>query len=52
MSYAELYHHESVSLGSDETPENLARFQSEILVMQERWGAKLLNDKAYNPILL
>lgn len=49
--YAELYHHESVSRGFDDTPEKRARSAKEIAYMQKRWGDALLNDPAYNPNL-
>jgi glycosyltransferase involved in cell wall biosynthesis len=49
--YAELYHHESVSRGTDETPEKRARFRGEVAVMQERWAALLARDPYYNPNL-
>jgi len=49
--FAELYHHESVSRGADETPEKRARFAGECSVMRERWSALLANDPNYNPNL-
>jgi len=49
--YAEFYHHESVSRGSDLTPEKQERFAREVEYMQERWGELLQNDPAYNPNL-
>lgn len=49
--FAELYHHESISRGSDDTPEKYGRFQKEIRFMEERWGSKLRNDPYYNPNL-
>jgi GT2 family glycosyltransferase len=49
--FAELYHHESISRGSDEAPEKRARFQRECAVMQERWPALLARDPYYNPNL-
>ena len=49
--YADLYHHESVSRGLDDTPEKLARFRREIKYMQVRWGRELLADPAYSPNL-
>ncbi|WP_162404130.1 glycosyltransferase [Pseudoxanthomonas jiangsuensis] len=48
---AELYHHESASRGLEDNPEKLARFMSEIRHMQQRWGAALARDPAYNPNL-
>jgi len=49
--YAELYHHESKTRGTNDTPEKQARFQAECRAMQERWGKLLLNDPHYNPNL-
>lgn len=49
--FAELVHHESVSRGADDTPEKRARFESEVALMQARWGDLLLDDPAYNPNL-
>lgn len=47
--YAELYHLESASRGSDADPANARRFQSEVLYMRERWGAALEHDPYFNP---
>lgn len=49
--YAELYHHESASRGSEDTPEKQQRFMREVALMTERWGAVLPRDPAYNPNL-
>jgi GT2 family glycosyltransferase len=49
--FAELYHHESISRGSDEAPEKRARFQRECAVMQARWPGVLARDPYYNPNL-
>ena len=50
--YADLYHHESASRGSDEeVPEKQARFNNEIQYMLQKWGDLLLQDPAYNPNL-
>jgi hypothetical protein len=46
-----LYHHESASRGSEDTPEKQARFNAEIDFMQSRWGDLLLRDPSYNPNL-
>ena len=48
---AELFHHESVSRGAEDTPEKRARFKQEIQFMQEKWGADLGSDPYYNPNL-
>lgn len=49
--YAELYHHESLTRGYEDTPEKHLRFQKEITYMQQRWGDILHQDPAYNPNL-
>ncbi|GAB3334340.1 hypothetical protein GCM10027359_06810 [Marilutibacter aestuarii] len=49
--FAELYHHESASRGSDDTPEKSERFRGEVSRMEQRWGELLYADPAYNPNL-
>lgn len=49
--YAELYHHESVSRGTEDSPEKVARFRSEIGYMTSRWAKVLAADPAYSPNL-
>ena len=49
--FAELYHHESLSRGSDEMPEHVARFESESKFMRHKWGTLLDDDPFYNPNL-
>lgn len=49
--HAELYHHESVSRGEDDTPEKKARFDREVAYMRATWAAELDNDPYYNPNL-
>jgi len=49
--FAELYHHESASRGSEDTEEKRQRFANEVELMQRRWGERLRNDPAYNPNL-
>lgn len=49
--YAELYHHESVSRGADDTSAKRARAQAEAEYMQRTWGEALYSDPAYNPNL-
>lgn len=49
--YAELYHHESVSRGAEDTPEKQARFKTEVDYMMAVWGAQLALDPYYNPNL-
>ncbi|MBN2524976.1 MAG: glycosyltransferase family 2 protein [Deltaproteobacteria bacterium] len=46
--YAELYHHESLSRGTEDSPLKLKRFQRESKFMQAKWGEILQNDPAYN----
>lgn len=45
--YAELYHFESKSRGSDQTPEKQARFQSEVNLFAQRWPEILENGDPY-----
>ncbi|MFM2343040.1 MAG: hypothetical protein RLZZ592_2693 [Pseudomonadota bacterium] len=49
--HAELYHHESVSRGADDTPAKAERFRREVECMSRRWGTKLERDPAYSPWL-
>ena len=49
--FAELYHHESVSRGAEDTPEKHERFRSEVAFMLKRWPAEIRHDPAYNPNL-
>jgi len=49
--HALLYHHESLSRGSDKSDTKRARLASEAEYMRERWGSLLMNDPAYNPNL-
>ena len=49
--YAELYHHESISRGADNTPEKKLRAAKEVAYMQKTWGDSMLQDPAYNPNL-
>jgi O-antigen biosynthesis protein len=49
--FAELYHLESASRGSDETPERIDKFLRENKFMEEKWGATLLEDPFYSPNL-
>jgi GT2 family glycosyltransferase len=46
--YAELYHHESLSRGEEDTLEKQQRFSSEVKVMIDRWGPLLECDPYYN----
>ena len=49
--YAELYHHESLTRGYEDSPEKIARFKREERHMQQRWAHWLSCDPAYNPNL-
>ena len=49
--YAELYHHESASRGSDLAGKKAARFMAEVSVMRQRWGEVLDHDPYWNPNL-
>ena len=49
--FAELYHHESASRGTEDTPEKRERFDREVAYMRRRWGCLLDDDPAYNPNL-
>jgi glycosyltransferase involved in cell wall biosynthesis len=49
--YAELYHHESISRGHEDTPEKKERFRREVEFMQTKWGESLKTDPYYNPNL-
>lgn len=49
--YAELYHHESISRGADDTPAKRARGLKEARYMRHHWAEVLDHDPAYNPNL-
>ncbi len=50
--YTELYHYESKSRGSEDTPQKVARFNSEVNLFKSRWGEELeKGDPYYNPNL-
>lgn len=46
--YAELYHHESVSRGSDRKGQARIRFLREIEYMKKKWKTESFRDPAYN----
>lgn len=48
---AELFHHESVSRGYEDTLEKQQRFASELTYIQDKWCHYIENDPAYNPNL-
>jgi len=49
--YAELFHHESVSRGYDDTPEKRGRYEKEAAYMLSQWQHIFDADPAYNPNL-
>ncbi|MBQ0784760.1 MAG: glycosyltransferase family 2 protein, partial [Amphritea sp.] len=49
--YAELYHHESVSRGADDSVKKRARAKKEVEYMRKTWASELDADPAYNPNL-
>ncbi len=49
--WAELYHHESATRGTEDTPEKQRRFGRECAWMERRWAGLLKRDPAYNPNL-
>lgn len=49
--FAELYHHESLSRGTEDNPEKRARFEGEVNHMLARWGHVLAHDPNYSPHL-
>ncbi len=46
--YATLYHYESKSRGSEDSPDKIERFRKEIVFMKSKWGNILKNDTYYN----
>lgn len=49
--FAEMYHHESATRGTEDTPAKMARFEAEVSYMIQRWGHALQNDPSYSPNL-
>ena len=49
--FAELFHHESASRGTEDTKAKKERAKKEIEYMRNTWGTLLDNDPAYNPHL-
>jgi GT2 family glycosyltransferase/SAM-dependent methyltransferase len=49
--YAELYHHESATRGSEDTAEKKLRFQNEVEYMMRSWAHIIESDPAYSPNL-
>lgn len=48
---AELYHHESISRGAEDTATKRERFSQEVRFMQNKWRFELVSDPYYNPNL-
>ena len=46
-----LYHHESVSRGAEDDPVKVARFNTEVDLVLDRWAHVLHDDPAYSPNL-
>ncbi len=46
--FASLYHHESLTRGTDDTLEKKAIYHREFNYMKNKWGDKLVSDPAYN----
>jgi len=46
--YIEMIHHESISRGTEDTPEKQARFASEVNYMKKTWGEQLMSDPCYS----
>ena len=49
--FAELYHHESKTRGSDASAEKQKRFDKEKALLLSRWFSEIRNDPFYNPNL-
>lgn len=49
--HAELFHHEGLSRGSDDTPGKIKRVNAERQTMIDRWGLNDVDDPAYHPLL-
>jgi GT2 family glycosyltransferase len=49
--YAELYHYESISRGSDLSSGHIKRFRREANYFAERWPGVIAHDPYYNPNL-
>jgi hypothetical protein len=49
--FADLYHHESLSRGQEDSAEKQARFTAEVDYMKHRWQHVIDHDPAYSPNL-
>lgn len=47
--HSELYHHESVSRGKDQSPKRLKVARQEVAYMRRRWRKEMQSDPFYNP---
>lgn len=48
LPHVHLYHHESKSRGTDDSPEKKKRFNKENQIMMEKWSNVIKNDPFYN----
>ena len=48
---AQMYHHESLSIGAPNSPDRVEQFERDFAVLRSRWSAVLDNDPGYNPNL-
>jgi O-antigen biosynthesis protein len=51
LPHARLYHHESRSRGTEDTPEKRSRFYYELDYMKQKWADLLQQDPCYSPHL-
>lgn len=49
--HVELYHHEGLTRGADDTRDKIKRVDEERAVMMRRWGLAEFTDPAYHPLL-
>jgi glycosyltransferase involved in cell wall biosynthesis len=49
--YAQMYHHESASRGTEDTPAKKARFEQECALIRTRWADITAYDPTYSPNL-
>lgn len=48
LPFVEMYHYESKSRGTENTPEKVARFNSEVELVTKKWPEALKHDHYYN----
>lgn len=51
LPYVRLYHFESKSRGTDDTPSKVRRANQEVAIIRERWPLLAVSDPYYNPNL-